>query len=728
MHFWVRLRCLGFFVVLAGVTVGCALSTRTVVLEEEKNEKPSPSTCLKIGNKASLVHLGSLDSFDRTEKGTDAAKLVLDAALNKNRESAKKAIALYEKIIPNENFGGEYTALQWMCEYLVASPDDQKKMLADKYVRSFHEFFAKDNYAVLKEYINTKYKLIKDAPKETDESIRRQRFHEDFILFNNPRRERWEKSTKMIAALGLKEGDVVADIGSGPGYFSFKFADIVGPKGRVYAIDTNEYHIDYVKGLIKKFDVANVLPITSTFTDIRVPKGVKVDCAYMCSLYHVVYCTDTEEERVALLDSIKRCLKPDGTLVIVDNALVEDATLPYHGPHIAHELITAQLKYHGFTLKATHQFIPQRYMLVFKLGEEPPAKGPVPCDDKDSILIKSPASLVQYVKPGPALGGMITGRGRRAAKAFYQALDKNDFKAATSARDQLEKILNKEHLGNEYSAFIWFCDYLLADKDKKKEMLQDKYVRDYFEYLGGEKFTELKKYVWNKYLLAYKDEEVEDPPGTFNPKTTLMIDITQDQLANLHEFIAFNNPRRETWEKTSKTIEFLKTRVGLKPGTAVADIGCGPGFYTYKFSEIVGDKGQVYAVDTSKDILDHVYGTAKKHRVENIFPIPSTYDNAKLPKESVDVVYLCSLYHAVYATSMEPVRDRFIQSLKGGMRKGAKLVIVDNDLVEAGQVAYAGPRIDRRLIIHQLKHYGLELVDSTQIIPQRYILVFEVKK
>ena len=51
-------------------------------------------------------------------------------------------------------------------------------------------------------------------------------------------------------------------------------------------------------------------------TDIGVPEGVKVDTAFMCSLYHIIYTTFTEQQRQQFLDSIKHCLKPDGTLSV----------------------------------------------------------------------------------------------------------------------------------------------------------------------------------------------------------------------------------------------------------------------------------------------------------------------------------------------------------------------------------------------------------------------------
>jgi hypothetical protein len=61
-------------------------------------------------------------------------------------------------------------------------------------------------------------------------------------------------------------------------------------------------------------------------------------------------------------------------LVVADNDVVPENVIPYHGPRIAKELIVAQLLHYGFELVATHQFIPQRYVLKFKLAPQAPAR------------------------------------------------------------------------------------------------------------------------------------------------------------------------------------------------------------------------------------------------------------------------------------------------------------------------------------------------------------------
>ena len=130
----------------------------------------------------------------------------------------------------------------------------------------------------------------------------------------------------------------------------------------------------------------------------------------------------------------------------------------------------------------------------------------------------------------------------------------------------------------------------------------------------------------------------------------------------------------------------------------------------------------------SQTMLDYVKEVAEKNGVRNIQTVLARDNDTALPPESVDLVYICSVYHAIYMGSLEYVKDGFIGSLKRSLRKGARLVIADNAVLADSENPYYGPRIAPELIISQLKHYGFRLVDRAQFIPQRYILVFELDR
>lgn len=320
---------------------------------------------IEISNKKSLVHMGSVDSTALTQDGIQAAKLLLDSLEGTNPKFAEAAYEIYKKIIPRENYGGDYTALQWLIEAYLAPKEQRDKLLANAYDRSYWEFFANGEFAQLKEYLKRKYKLGELKDKDPGEGINRRQFLEDFILFNNPRREEWEKSSEMVKALGLKAGDRVVDIGSGPGYFAFKFAGLVGDGGRVFAVDTVREHLTYVDTFAAKNNINNIKTVLTEDNTIGM-KDEKVDVAWMCSLYHIIYVTFTESAKDEFVGSIRNALKDGGILYVADNALVPDGVLPYHAPFIDKSLVIGQLQAYGFRLVKEYQFIPQRYILAFR--------------------------------------------------------------------------------------------------------------------------------------------------------------------------------------------------------------------------------------------------------------------------------------------------------------------------------------------------------------------------
>ncbi len=452
------------------------------------------SSTIQVASEDSLLHMGSLDSFDITDGGKKAARAILDFLETGNPNMALLASRTYERIIPDENFGGEYTALQWFSEYFLASEAEQKAMLEDPLTASFYDLFAANSYARLSSYLKRKYHLLSDE-EEKGIDKNEERFLEDFILFNNPRRERWEKTSKIIEALPLKQGDSVADVGAGPGYYSFKFSKIVGDAGRVYAIEVNPRHIEYLSEITGKLGIENVKILRSRVNNIELSEPV--DMAFLGSLYHVVYTYLSEQERTQFVESIKKVLKPDGTLAIVDNALVPDSTLPYHGPYIAKELIIEQMKFYGFRLTRVEQYIPQRYVLLFKQAAVPAAGNVVERDvanlvhapDPELVKIDSKRSLVHIGGSKPSEAAQV------AAQMLYSGLDQHQPEKVRAARDVFAGLIPLENFGAEYTTLRWLSDYYLAADADKSHFFAHALDRDFLRFFAENDWAVLKEFL-----------------------------------------------------------------------------------------------------------------------------------------------------------------------------------------------------------------------------------------
>lgn len=334
---------------------------------------PMITFTVPISSASSLLHVGSSDSFAITQDGRAAATLLYNALEEKAKDPEKAladeraSSATYARIIPLENYGGEYSALQWFDDYLSSPPDQQPAFLTDPQVKFFFQKFSENDFALLKEFLIRKYRLKDLGDEETREGQDRQIWLYDTMLFENPRRESWEHTSQFMKLIKIEPGFKIADLGGGPGYYSFRFVQQVGPTGVVYDVDTDSHHLKWVEEEKAARGITNVQTIETGGVTLGIPDMTgKLDMVFLCSLYHNIYGMMTPPQRDSLVKSIREDLKDDGLLYLADNGLVAPGTLPYHGPYVAKELIIAQMTNYGFELVHNYQPIAQRYMLVFK--------------------------------------------------------------------------------------------------------------------------------------------------------------------------------------------------------------------------------------------------------------------------------------------------------------------------------------------------------------------------
>jgi len=101
-----------------------------------------------------------------------------------------------------------------------------------------------------------------------------------------------------------------------------------------------------------------------------------------------------------------------------------------------------------------------------------------------------------------------------------------------------------------------------------------------------------------------------------------------------------NDPSRDAWQKPHAVI----TKLAIKPGSRVADLGAGGGYFTWYLAGAVGPQGTVYAVDVDETALDIITKEMRSREITNVTPIRAEPDDAKLP-EPVDLVFSCDTYH-----------------------------------------------------------------------------------
>lgn len=172
-----------------------------------------------------------------------------------------------------------------------------------------------------------------------------------------PERQQEERTDLLAAALNLKPTDVLADIGAGTGYFSFRLAREV-PQGKVLAVDIQPEMIQYLTANKQKNKTPNVEPVLSTITDPKLPAN-SVDLAFMVDAYH-----EFSHPR-EMLTAIVKALKPGGRVVLVEYR-AEDPNVPIKELHkLSVQQATKEMKAVGLRLIKSDERLPQQHILIF---------------------------------------------------------------------------------------------------------------------------------------------------------------------------------------------------------------------------------------------------------------------------------------------------------------------------------------------------------------------------
>ncbi|HYK87707.1 MAG TPA: methyltransferase domain-containing protein [Acidobacteriota bacterium] len=199
-----------------------------------------------------------------------------------------------------------------------------------------------------------------DRPVPTMEEMHR--LHQDskaYIAFlDDPKRDAYQKPHEVIMALGLKEGEVIADVGAGSGYFSFRIAHHVGEKGRVYAVDINPDMIVHMNRRIRDLHLDNVVTILAA-PDDPLLADASVDRFFICETWHHI------ENHAHYLSLMKKMLRPGGQIIMIDFQKKELPIGPPMEMKIDREDLLKEMESNGFRLLAEHKFLPYQYFLVF---------------------------------------------------------------------------------------------------------------------------------------------------------------------------------------------------------------------------------------------------------------------------------------------------------------------------------------------------------------------------
>ena len=173
-------------------------------------------------------------------------------------------------------------------------------------------------------------------------------------------------------------------------------------------------------------------------------------------------------------------------------------------------------------------------------------------------------------------------------------------------------------------------------------------------------------------------------------------------------------PERESEEHPDQALDALK----LIPGSTVADIGAGVGYFAWRMADRVGPTGIVYAEDIQPEMIQMLQENIEERKLTNVRPVLGTYDDPKLPANSVDLILLVDVYHEF----SEPVK--MVDAMRAALKPNGRLVLLEY----RGEDPKVPIRPEHKMTVKQVRAeiepQGLKFEQSIETLPQQHILIF----
>ena len=177
------------------------------------------------------------------------------------------------------------------------------------------------------------------------------------------------------------------------------------------------------------------------------------------------------------------------------------------------------------------------------------------------------------------------------------------------------------------------------------------------------------------------------------------------------------DPKRDEYQKPHEVLSALN----IKPGEAIADIGAGTGYFSFRLAHFVGAKGKVYAVDVSPDMVRHINRRIRETNAANVVSILAEPDDPLLPDRSVNRIFICDVWHHIEN------QTKYLSLMKKMLKPGGEVVMIDFHKKELPFGPPLQMKIAREDLIKQMEVNGFRLAKEHTFLPHQYFLVFMPK-
>jgi predicted methyltransferase len=174
---------------------------------------------------------------------------------------------------------------------------------------------------------------------------------------------------------------------------------------------------------------------------------------------------------------------------------------------------------------------------------------------------------------------------------------------------------------------------------------------------------------------------------------------------------SMNDPARDAWQQPKAVVQALK----ITPGSRVADLGAGGGYFTWYLADAVGPQGKVYAADVEEVGLRMVREEAGNRRVGHIETVRSTAMDARLP-ERVDLLFTCNTYHHLQD------RAAYFRALARSLTPAGRVAIIEYK--PAGLAWLFGHSTSEETVRAEMESAGYQLVEAPDFLPKQHFQIF----
>ncbi len=179
---------------------------------------------------------------------------------------------------------------------------------------------------------------------------------------------------------------------------------------------------------------------------------------------------------------------------------------------------------------------------------------------------------------------------------------------------------------------------------------------------------------------------------------------------------------RETREVAKHRDEVVKA-IGLSAGSRIADLGAGTGLFLKPFSDGVTKTGKVYAIEISEGLIRYMRERVKREGLENVEIVLSKEDSTELPADSVDVVFLCDVYHHF------EYHEAMLRSMHKALSSDGQIVLIDFERIpgKTKQWLLDHVRAGKEVFVKEIEQAGFKFVEEVKIsgFTENYFLRFQ---